>query len=178
LVLLWLLFAGGQLAVDGAAGRDTVESYFMVNSASFFVGWAWVVTLRDLAAISGQVAVSRPDSMVDSVASVFGLQSAEAVRHAETMSFVRALAGVFLLGPVLSVVVVQLKGAALRAYGDVGGTGVKQRLQDMMEHAGTPLTTMHRIVNTEAERQGGGSMDSQQAAPAPTLPSAKTSYAA
>jgi hypothetical protein len=51
------VLAGGRLTIESGATveRETVESYFIVNSASFFVGWAWVVALRDIAAVSNQV---------------------------------------------------------------------------------------------------------------------------
>lgn len=135
LVLAWMLLAGGQLSVEGAVEREDVESFFMVNAASFFVGWSWVVVLRDVAAVSGQVAISRPDSMVSSIAHAFGLESAEAVRRSETRAFLRALVGVLFFGPVLSVVVVYAKGVALRAYGRVGGRDVKEMLLALMTQA-------------------------------------------
>ena len=128
-----LTLAGGTLEVEKTSEdtveRHVVESYFMVNSASFFVGWSWIVVLRDLLALSGQVAVSDTRmSALGRVASFFGLEREKDVRDAETMSFVRALAGVLLFGPVLSVLVVWAKGAALRAYGRAGGRRVTLRL--------------------------------------------------
>ena len=39
-----IVIAGGQLTVEGTVERSAVESFFVVNSASFFVGWSWVVS--------------------------------------------------------------------------------------------------------------------------------------
>ena len=83
------------------------------------------VTLRDLAAVSGQVTVTNTDSVVSGVAHFFGMETAEAVHEAETASFVRSVLFVLFLGPVLSVVVVWAKGVALRAYSRAGGRSVR-----------------------------------------------------
>lgn len=126
--LATLILAGGHVAAD-TVERGVIESYFWVNSMSFFVGWSWVIVLRDLLALSGQAAVPTSEVQVmGRIAGLFGLESAEAVRDAEAQSFVRALAGVLLFGPVLSVLVVWGKGAALRAYGRTAGRPVTLRI--------------------------------------------------
>ena len=57
------------------------------------------------------------------------------MREAEAWAYVRALLGVALFGPVLTVLVVWGKGAALRAYGRAGGRAAKLRLLSLLATA-------------------------------------------
>ena len=103
--------------------RSHVENHFVVYSASFFVGWSWVVLLRDLAAVSGQARI-RPVSgdYLGGVAHLLGFDTVQNVRAAEYNAFARSLLGVIVFGPVLTVLTIYLKGVALRVYGRAGGT--------------------------------------------------------
>jgi hypothetical protein len=56
-------------SVDEGVDRSQVESYFVAFSASFLVGWGWVIVFRDLAALSGDVSLPGPED--DAVARSF-----------------------------------------------------------------------------------------------------------
>ena len=131
-VVMWLVFfgsalqAGGALEIseDSTAGidRSGVESYFMANSASFFVGFAWWKVLRDLAAVSGRVALAGPhaesdaillDTAVGTEGDLFNFYHLlERVQQAETREFYGSLVGNLIYGPVLSVVIIWAKHVA------------------------------------------------------------------
>ena len=104
----------------------------MVNSASFFVGWSWVVVLRDVAAVNRFVEL-RPLERVS--AAFFGMGSTETVRTAVGMAELHSLGLVVLFGPVLTVVLIWCKGVALRAYSKVGGGTTKERLVHLLAKA-------------------------------------------
>ena len=40
----WLVILGGRMELAAGLDRSEAESYFLCNSASFFVGWAWVTS--------------------------------------------------------------------------------------------------------------------------------------
>lgn len=101
IALVWIFLAGRTLQIHGNVDRHTVESYFMVNSASFFVGWSWVVVLRDLSAVFGQ-SEFRAQGAAGALAQVFGLETAATVRAAEEGAFLKALGGMIIFGPVLT----------------------------------------------------------------------------
>lgn len=134
-VLAWLVFAGGRLNLDASVeDRAEIESYFVVQSASFFVGWSWVVVLRDVAALLGQAEL-RPQGIAGGVAHLLGLESVETVRHAAFMAWLRSFGIMLFFGPVLSGVVIWGKHVALRAYGRAGGVKARQRLLGLLAKA-------------------------------------------
>lgn len=59
LTAVWTLAACAYLLRQGeqhmSTDRDAVEAYFLVNSASFFVGWMWLVVMRDAVTMCGVV---------------------------------------------------------------------------------------------------------------------------
>jgi hypothetical protein len=150
LALGWMILVGGPLdltgKVEGEIERHVVESYFMVQAFSFFVGWSWVVVLRDLAAISGQTKL-QPHGF-DSALSFLGFESVQKVKEAEESSFVRALVGVIVFGPVLTVLLIWAKGIALRAYtatsdaGTGGGMLSRERLLSLFSLTGSRGLTL------------------------------------
>ena len=51
LAILWLIVSGDDPTTvpwDEVLDREGVEQYFVTGAASFFVGWAWVLVIRDL----------------------------------------------------------------------------------------------------------------------------------
>lgn len=129
--------------------RSFVESHFVVYSASFFVGWSWVVLLRDVAAVTGQARLRPPEGdYLSSFAHLVGLETLETVRTAELNAFLRSLAMLVFFGPVLTALTIYLKGVALRAYARGGGTHAKQRLKDLLAQA----ETEDRELETRFER--------------------------
>jgi hypothetical protein len=53
--VLWLLLSGQQIGTSSSdaelSQREDVEAFFTTNAFVFFVGWSWVVTLRDATAL-------------------------------------------------------------------------------------------------------------------------------
>jgi len=98
---------GGGGGARGAEGDDekrrAVERYFVTNALAFFVGWAWVIFLRDLTTL---------------VATLGGTPGAWA--------YAREGASVVVFGPVLTLLLLRFKEASLRAL-DRGGGGEGQR---------------------------------------------------
>jgi len=127
----WLVILGGRMELAAGLDRSEAESYFLCNSASFFVGWAWVVVLRDFAAISGQLALIGPPDTFD-VMSLMGLQSKAKLEERSFAAFVGALVGIVIAGPIASVVVIWAKHRFLRAYSRVGQPSTKGLLLDLL----------------------------------------------
>ena len=109
----------------------TREFTIFVIDFIFFVGWSWVVVLRDLAAISGQAKLQpiRGD-WYGGFAHVLGLETVETVRAAEYSAFARSLLMIIVFGPLLTVLVIWAKHVALRVYGRAGGKNTKQKLMN------------------------------------------------
>jgi hypothetical protein len=126
-IVAWLVFIGGSLEYRAGVDRHVVESYFIANSASFFVGWTWWKVLRDLAAVSGRAAIllgsrgiahelpatpvplgSLDDIMRDEAI----VQEVELVQGVGATEYAGALLSNVFLGPVLSVVVILAKHKA------------------------------------------------------------------
>ena len=165
LALAWMVLTGGiddkvlgleqGSRADGSeVDRSHVESYFLVYSGSFFVGWSWVVVLRDLAAISGQAKLQpiRGD-WYGGFAHVLGLETVETVRAAEYSAFARSLLMIIVFGPLLTVLVIWAKHVALRVYGRAGGKNTKQKLMNLLAKAAsedveisTPVTKRVRTL--------------------------------
>lgn len=151
LMLAWLVFEGdlddavlgiaqGAQGAHGASrravDRSFVESHFVVYSASFFVGWSWVVFLRDVAATTGQAKLRPPEGdYLGTLAHLVGLETVETVRTAEFNAFIRSLIMLVVFGPVLTALTIYLKGVALRVYARGGGTHAKQKLKDLLAQA-------------------------------------------
>lgn len=108
-VIAWLVLVGGALELQAGTDieRSVVESYFVANSASFFVGFAWWKVVRDVAALSGRAAV------IETAGVGFSSSSATEVEQYGQREFAGALASNFLFGPVLTVVVIWAKHAYL-----------------------------------------------------------------
>jgi hypothetical protein len=159
--LAFLIVIGGQLQLnehDERVDRAVVESYFVCNSASFFVGWSWVVVLRDLAAVSGQLAMPKTTGLM----AFLGFEDAATVERATTSAFWTALVGVTCFGPLLSVLVIWAKQRFLVAYGGVGLPSTRRFLLDLLvrgaeEEEGSDLTTQlgqrHRIQREQHREQ-------------------------
>jgi hypothetical protein len=112
-VIAWLVLVGGalELRVGADVERSVVESYFVANSASFFVGFAWWKVLRDLAALSGRAAVPHLSPYDEPLAQV-----ERDVEAYSTYEFAGALAGNFFYGPVLTFVVIWAKHVYLSTF--------------------------------------------------------------
>lgn len=99
---------GGDGGARGAEGDDekrgAVERYFVTNALAFFVGWAWVIFLRDLTTL---------------VATLGGTPGAWA--------YAREGASVVVFGPVLTLLLLRFKEASLRALDRrSGGEGQRE----------------------------------------------------
>ena len=68
----WLMLGGeprpGGLQDEDKLDRSKVERHFLTNAASFFVGWVWVVLLRDISLLFS-------DAVEDALVSVSSLNS-------------------------------------------------------------------------------------------------------
>eukprot|EP00966_Prymnesium_polylepis_P274729 6347274-Prymnesium_polylepis.1 len=143
----------------------------MVNSASFFVGWSWVVVLRDVAAVNRFVEL-RPFERVR--AAFFGMGSSETVRTAVGMAELYSLGFVVFFGPVLTVLLIWCKGVALRAYSKVGGGTTRERLVHLLTKAAeedSELSTkfgrrLLRLRREEDAKKGGAAAAFSSAAAA------------
>jgi hypothetical protein len=124
-ILTWLVFIGGSLEYRAGVERHVVESYFIANSASFFVGWTWWKVLRDLAAVSGRAAILTDDITHELPATPVPIGSLDKIMRDEAIvqevelvqgvgqrEYAGALLSNVFLGPVLSVVVIWAKHKA------------------------------------------------------------------
>ena len=80
----------GRLAFGNAnldSTRMAIAKHYLSTSSTFFVGWAWVVFLRDLAAVSGQsvMHVFSPPTVAP-IKSTLGLIATDEVHDAPTQS--------------------------------------------------------------------------------------------
>jgi len=133
-------------AEAAASGRGAVEAYYVSNSFAFFAGWAWVVLLRDLAALVGQQAVLRETRRN----SFLGLASLDRV---ELSAFGGQLASLVLFGPVLSWLVYRVRRrCAQRTPGEVEASVAK----DVVE-----LLPRHRAVGTPGRGRPPGDEESE-----------------
>jgi len=115
-VVVCIVLGGGAFEISAQVEREVVESYFMANSASFFVGFAWWKVLRDLAAISGRAAL--PHDGIHLMVSLAVTDGASAllarVNEFAMREFWGAFCGNLVYGPLLSVLVIWAKHAALK----------------------------------------------------------------
>ena len=84
----------------------------------------WVVVLRDLAAIVGQLSLRPPPTA--GLMSLMGLQATQELKQASTAAFIGALVGVICFGPVLSVLVFTAKHRFLAATCRAGLPSTKE----------------------------------------------------
>ena len=94
-VVGWLVLIGGELHLNARLERSAVEMFFVANSASFFVGWSWVIVLRDMAAVP----------LFESLVA--------ALTHQRVDQYWDALVSVTVTGPLVSVVILYAKSVAL-----------------------------------------------------------------
>ena len=114
---------------SGESARMAIFKQTLTTSSTFFVGWAYVVFFRDLAAVSGSTSIKlyeafKGDDLIDDVSAKYGMVDAQKVsdqaQHAAQRSFLGALGGVLLFGPVLSVAVLAAKSALLSRFAAMG----------------------------------------------------------
>jgi len=98
--IAWLVLMGGELELNKEVERSTVELFFLANSASVFVGWSWVVALRDLA--------DAPILRSFGLTAVFGLP------ENQFTTFLSTLLTVTFTAPLASVLILWLKHLATR----------------------------------------------------------------
>jgi len=131
IAVAWLVILGGRMELSAGVDRSEAESYFLCNSASFFVGWAWVVVLRDFAAVSGQLVISAPPDSFD-VLGLVGLESRAQQRERSGAAFFGALGGIVIAGPVATVAVIWAKHRFLTAFTKAGQPSTKGLLLDLL----------------------------------------------
>lgn len=108
----------GNVTIDTAADRDSVEAFFIVNSMAFFVGWMWLVVARDLVTMVGLV--------LRLLLTPFGVSTAQ--------DHVTQLAAVLLSCPFLTLGVGWLSLVMGDLAGDVGPTArAEQQKLEMAE---------------------------------------------
>ena len=143
LVLVALVLLGGrtervvvgarlelEVELEVEIDRTQAESYFVAKAAAVFVGWAWVVVLQDLAAISDQLMISAPSSL-----NVPGLSEHESTSKQPEISmsaFLGTLGGVVLAGPLTTLLVIWTKHRLLRAYTRLGQHSSRALLLDLL----------------------------------------------
>ena len=137
LAVVWLVVTtvatsgDGGGGVDGGAGtrgadgdderRRAVERHFITNALAFFVGWTWVILLRDVTTLVATLGPT-PGAWV----------------------YAREGASVVVFGPVLTLLLLRFKEASLRAL-DRGGGGEGQR-ETQTE---TPVTDLRGTMRGE-----------------------------
>ena len=110
--------------INGESTRMAIVKQTLTTSSTFFVGWAWVVFFRDLAAVTGstslkvwyKAAVMNGDLLED-------LSAHQLASRTDYTSFLGALGGVLLFGPVLSIAVLYAKSALLERFATFGTDG-------------------------------------------------------
>ena len=94
---VWLIYCADdptKYTDEQKEDREAVERYFITNAMSFFVGWCYVVSCRDLVTMASDA---------------FG-------KHGGHWGFAGELAVVILFGPVLTAVLVYVKSVLLARY--------------------------------------------------------------
>ena len=117
-------------AVQAATSRRAaVEAYFTRNAFSYFAGWAWIVELRDLAALLGQQAVA---SSAQREANWLGFAPLD---QAELHAFAGQWLAYGLFGPGLTALVCAAYAVAARCRGGGGGgaRGGEPRAEERLE---------------------------------------------
>ena len=121
---------GARMELEVEIDRTQAESYFVAKAAAVFVGWAWVVVLQDLAAISDQLMISAPSFL-----NVPGLSEHESTSKQPEISmttFLGTLGGVVLAGPLTTLLVIWTKHRLLRAYTRLGQHSSRALLLDLL----------------------------------------------
>jgi hypothetical protein len=96
--------------LNGESARMAIVKQTLTTSSTFFVGWAFVVFFRDLAAVTGSTSIK--------IASSLQIEG-----RTDYTSFLGALCGVLLFGPVLSFAVLSAKAALLDRFATFGADG-------------------------------------------------------
>ena len=144
----------GRITIDnglGSAGtrgggsesvRMSIVKQTLTSSSTFFVGWAWVVFFRDLAAVSGQTALNVHHAALSdaphTVGSLLTSDAVEAQKRDSLIAFAGALGGVLFFGPILSVGVLWLKSQLLAQFATLGAAA-----------AATPHSTMTDVLRLQ-----------------------------
>ena len=121
-----------------------IAKHYLTSSSTFFVGWAWVVFLRDAAALVGQESLklavthqvvsptggSGAGTATQGLARMVGLVSLDkALSEFGDFAFTGALASVIAFGPMLSFCVIAAKSRLVRTFEKLS---VKQTPQEIM----------------------------------------------
>jgi len=102
LVSLFIISTGQTSSLSDASSREATEAFLMINGAAFFVGWTWLVVIRDLHAQYNRMLEA---SLEPLVAATFAPQLAEyhvdafyVVAVVAVVSFSLALTTIFFSG--------------------------------------------------------------------------------
>ena len=138
---------GSGAATSGAAhgastARMAIVKQTLTTSSTFFVGWAYVVFFRDLAAITGSTSLKLRQAFsgnfLDSLSggTAFGLVKEEEAMELESQTdytaFAGALGGVLFFGPILSIGVLSAKYALLARFAAMGASSAGPPREDML----------------------------------------------
>lgn len=130
----------------------------LTSSSTFFVGWAWVVFLRDCAGASGQSVLRvYMASTVGASATTMGLVDAEraqkVLHQTDEWAFAGALGGVLLFGPLLSVVVLTAKHRVLAAFAKLSDKKTAKELIRMQRAVTRAKLARLGVLSTEAKAE-------------------------
>ena len=164
--------------------RESVEAYFLTGAMSFFVGWGWVLVIRDMFVPFGHFVGHLSDhffSVHKTFFSVLGVSLNEA-----QLEYAGETVSVLLFAPLLTLAFFQVKHSTQKAYARAVGVRAKRRWQDAADdHADSVgscsmVTFLQRnkmqvLVKRAAEQHG---MDHQHLlSPPSAAASAATSHA-
>ena len=127
---------------DASNTRMAIVKQTLTTSSTFFVGWAYVVFFRDLAAITGSTSLKLRQAFSGnflnslSGGTAFGLVKEEEAIELESQTdytaFAGALGGVLFFGPILSIGVLSAKYALLARFAAMGQSSAGPPREDML----------------------------------------------
>ena len=171
--VLWLVSTGQAVGASAAVvhhAREHAEAAFATNALCFFVGWSWVVVLRDGTALVFLALARHVASLGDSATVVVSSRNETLAEQGFVAGFVAEGCTAFLLGPGLTVATLR---AGMSSRVPLGSAAARRThtglLGSVVVSVGRFWPALHSIGGRGGGGGGGGGSARSQGAEAPPL---------